>query len=252
MKKRLLNWQVTLGIGLIALTTLLYFVHYLIFRDAHHIFFYLLSDIAFLPLEVLLVTMVIHRLLDLKEKQIMLEKLNMLIGVFFSQVGNSLLSKFAGFDSNVDQIRHQLTVSDKWTEANFLEVLKNLRNYSDQIHIEIDDLKELRTYLANNRMFLINLLENPNLFEHETFTELLRAVFHLVEELDCRTELPSCPITDLEHLTIDIKRAYTLLIFEWLEYMRYIKSNYPYLFSLSMRTSPFDKDASAVVLLVDK
>jgi len=38
-----------------------------------------------------------------------------------------------------------------------------------------------------------------------------------------------------------------LLVQEWLDYMEYLKVNYPYLFSLAMRTNPFDRKASPVV-----
>ncbi len=85
------------------------------------------------------------------------------------------------------------------------------------------------------------------MLEHETFTELLRAVFHLKEELLNRGELKGLPGSDLEHLEGDVKRAYSLLVYEWIAYMEYLKINYPYLFSLSMRTNPFDREASAVV-----
>ena len=51
-----LNWQILLGLSLIALSALFYLVHYAIFRDAHHIFIYMVGDIAFVPIEVLMVT----------------------------------------------------------------------------------------------------------------------------------------------------------------------------------------------------
>jgi len=83
--------------------------------------------------------------------------------------------------------------------------------------------------------------------EHESFTELLRAVFHLREELLSRRDLIQLPDSDYAHLALDIRRAYTFLVHQWLDYMKYLKKNYPYLFSLSMRTNPFDPGASAVV-----
>ena len=61
-----------------------------IFGDIHHIPAFLLEDIAFLPIEVLLVTLIIHRLLRNMEKRNRLEKLNMVIGAFYVQVGTSL------------------------------------------------------------------------------------------------------------------------------------------------------------------
>jgi len=38
-----------------------------------------------------------------------------------------------------------------------------------------------------------------------------------------------------------------LLVHEWLDYMKYLKKNYPYLFSLAVRTNPFDRNASVVL-----
>jgi hypothetical protein len=90
-------------------------------------------------------------------------------------------------------------------------------------------------------------LENPVLLEHESFTELLRAVFHLTEELAVREDLQKLPHTDYAHLAGDITRSYVLLVHEWLDYMKHLKDNYPYLFSLAMRTNPFDQNASVIV-----
>ena len=61
----------------IFLSALAYYVHYLIFRDVHHIFIYMVGDLAFLPLEVFLVVIVIERILARREKQAIRKKLNM-------------------------------------------------------------------------------------------------------------------------------------------------------------------------------
>jgi len=70
-------------------------------------------------------------------------------------------------------------------------------------------------------MLLLGLLENPDLLERELFPELLWAVFHPAEELSHRTTIEGLPDTDYEHF----------------------KSDYPYLFSLAVRTNPFDPNA---------
>ncbi len=75
MKK--INWQIILGVTLVASSIALYSIHYFIFRDPHHIFIYMVGDIAFVPIEVLLVTLIIHRVLSDREKKAMLKKLNM-------------------------------------------------------------------------------------------------------------------------------------------------------------------------------
>jgi hypothetical protein len=102
-------------------------------------------------------------------------------------------------------------------------------------------------FLKQERDLLLRLLENPNLLEKETFTELLRAVFHLADELAHRKGEKSLPASDLDHLAGDIQRAYALLLPQWLDYLHYLKLHYPYLFSLAVRTNPLNPHASAVV-----
>lgn len=244
---KLLNWQVVLGLILIALSAFVYFIHYLIFRDIHHIFIYLMGDIAFVFIEVLLVTLIIHRVLTIREKRTMLEKLNMIIGVFFSEVGTTLLTYLSDCDPELHKIKKELLVANNWSDKKFSTVSKNLKSYSYEIDIRKINLEHLRDFLLGKRDFLVRLLENPNLLEHELFTEFLWSVFHLTEELNARKDLKQLPDTDYIHLVGDIKRAYTLLVREWLNYMKHLKDNYPYLFSLAIRTNPFDENASPIV-----
>ncbi len=242
-----ISWQVILGLSLILLSIFFYLVHYAIFRDPHHIFIYLIGDIAFVFTEVLLVTLIIHQLLSMREKRARLEKLNMVIGAFFSEVGTRLITYFSDFDPKLDEIRRELIVSTNWSEQEFSNVSKRLKKYDYGVQIQKIELEYLGGFLMEKRDFLIRLLENPTLLEHESFTELLRAVFHLTEELQSRESISQLPDTDYGHLAGDIKRAYVLLVHQWVDYMKHLKDNYPYLFSLAMRTNPFDQSASPVV-----
>ncbi len=94
---------------------------------------------------------------------------------------------------------------------------------------------------------MITLLENPNILEHERFTDLLWATFHLTEELEARASLDNLPDSDLGHIAVDIERLFSLLIIEWVAYVEHLQSNYPYLFSLVTRIHPFQEAPSAVV-----
>jgi hypothetical protein len=242
-----LGWQAILGIFLILLSAILYLIHFAIFRDAHHIFLYLIGDIAFVPIEVLLVTLVLHHLLSEREKRAKLEKLNMIVGAFFSEIGTKLLTLFSDFDPKLDEVRKNLIVTNNWSDQQFAEVHRRLRKYNYNVDIQINDIQNLKSLLIGKREFLLRLLENPNLLEHETFTELLLGIFHLVEELVHREDFRSLPKEDFEHLANDIKRAYVLLSQQWLDYMKHLKENYPFLFSLAMRTNPFDQNASPII-----
>jgi len=176
-----------------------------------------------------------------------LKKLNMIIGVFFSEVGTKLLIIFSDLDLEINNIREYLIVKNNWNKKDFMEIDKLLKNHKYDIEVKKVDFDELHNFLLKKRIFLVSLLENPILHENEYFTEVLRAVFHLTEELDWRKDFSLLPDTDKAHLRGDIIRAYKLLADQWLDYMKYLKGNYPYLFSLAMRTNPFNKDIDPVV-----
>ena len=207
----------------------------------------MLGDIAFVPIEVLLVTVIIHRLLNEREKRAMLKKMNMVVGVFFSEVGITFLKLLSVFDPQSGKLGVKLVVASKWSEQEFTMVKKYVKDYDCKIDINRSDLEGLRDFLVGERRFLLALLQNPNLLEHESFTDLLWAVTHLTEELSHRKDLRTLPDADYEHLSGDIKRAYIMLITEWLGYMEHLKESYPYLFSLAVRTNPFDPAVSPVV-----
>jgi hypothetical protein len=125
--------------------------------------------------------------------------------------------------------------------------MNRLGSYSYKVEPEKLDLEKLKQYLIEKRDFLLIMMENPNLMEHERFTELLRSVFHLSEELKLRKTIAELPCEDCDHITTDINRAYQMLVREWISYMKHLKDNFPYLFSLAMRTNPFDQKASVIV-----
>jgi voltage-gated potassium channel len=186
-------------------------------------------------------------MLSRREKKIRMEKLNMVIGVFFSEVGTKLIRIFSVYDPNVHEIQKKLIVTDRWTHQDFQGVRRTVKSFPYEVEGSKLELETLGDFLSGQRDFLVRLLENPTLLEHESFTTLLRAVFHLAEELTYREDFRSLPDTDRTHLAGDVKRVYVLLVDEWLAYMEHLQKFFPYLFSLAMRTNPFDRQASPVV-----
>ena len=244
---RRFNWQIALAMSLVALSAVVYFVHFLIFRDAHHIFIYMIGDIAFVFIEVLMVTLIIHGVLSLREKRAIMDKLNMVIGAFFTEVGTGLLQRIAALDEDFYEVRQNLLLNKDWTRRDFAQAGKRMAEYDYTIEVKPEALDELRDFLLAKREFLLRLLENPNLLEHESFTDVLWAVTHLAEELSHRATAYGLPAADYEHLAGDVSRAYARTIGEWLTYMEHLQRKYPYLFSLAVRTNPFDPAASAEI-----
>ncbi len=247
MKKHL-NWMLSISLLLIIASALTYTVHYLIFRDLHHIFIYMIGDFGFLFLDVLLVILLIERLLSRREKRSIMNKLNMVIGTFFSEVGLELLRKFSNFVINSQNLERQLEISPDWEKKDFKKAMGAVQNFPYEIKTDKSSLLEIREFLLSKRPFLMRLLENPNLLEHERFTDLLWAVFHLTEELVFGGELlEDLPVTDYEHLNIDLRRAYSQLTIEWISYTAHLKESYPFLYSLVARVNPMNPQASPVV-----
>jgi len=182
-----------------------------------------------------------------REELIMRQKLHMITGLFFSEMGNGLLKHFARLDPETDSLHKILKISNEWKNADFIEAAKGLKQHRFVIDSHRGNLFELREYLHKQADLLLRLIENPIIHEHGEFSDLLRATFHLRDELLNREDLFELLNSDRKHLEGDIIRTYRLLIFEWLRYMRYLKKDYPYLFSLAIRVNPFDVEASAVV-----
>lgn len=244
--KRFNIYIILAGIFMV-ISGLIYCLHYYIFRDVHHIFIYMVGDLAFLPLEVFLVVIVIERIIARREKQSILQKLNMVVGAFFSEVGTELIKRLNNCFERCDDICQHLTIDQNWIHTDFKKAAAFAYAIEDKPNCLNIDLEGLRTFLVEKRPFMLRLLENPNLLEHERFSDLLWAAFHLTEELEARSTTKDLPDTDLDHIAGDIKRLYSQLVAEWVTYAEHLQSSYPFLFSLVVRTHPFQEQPSPVV-----
>ena len=237
---------ILIALILVAISISVYVAHYLIFHDPHHIFIYMVGDLAFLPLEVLIVGIVVERILKHREIEEKLRKLNMVISAFFSEVGNPLAAMLLDATSQRDLLMQNLGMTADWKEADF----KKAKGFVEKISVDKFDrvnVAELASFLLSKRAFLLTLIENPNLLEHERFSDLLLSVFHLTEELESRPAFTNLPDRDTAHIDEDIKRVYRHLVTQWLDYMQHLKSNYPYLYSHYIRIHPFQLHPSAII-----
>lgn len=220
----------------------------LAFHDSRNTAFYLLQDLAFVPVQVLLVMLILDKLLQKKEKESLLNKMNMMIGVFFNEVGTGLIAFFVETDKNMSRISDKMIIGNTWDSKLFEKSAELLKTHNPDISINPEILRRMKQYLMQHRDDMLRMLENPNLLEHDKFTDLLWAVFHLTDELHHRTSFDSLPATDINHLKGDISRAFKLVVIEWLAYMKHLKINYPYLFSIAVRTNPFNSDNKIEVI----
>ena len=231
----------------LGLAALIYVLRWQIFDHPDEMLRYLMDDVAFLLIQAMIVWLVLDRVLRRMERESMMNKLNMVIGAFYSELGTTLMGAIAAFDAEFCDVRPYLLVRQDWTAERYAQAKATLSGYDFSIELGCGDLPALKALLVQHRGFLLSLLENQNLLEHEKFTELLWAVFHLTEELAVRPDVTCLPPSDAAHITLDTTRAYRFLISEWLDYMRHLQTQYPHLFSFAVRTNPLDPDAQATV-----
>ncbi|HEX2949120.1 MAG TPA: hypothetical protein VHV83_06080 [Armatimonadota bacterium] len=244
---KLSRWSMIFTFSLLSVSIITYLTQILLFHDARNTFFYMLQDFAFVPIQVLLVTLIIDELLRRREKQELQNKLNMVIGAFYSDMGTHLVKELSLVDAHSDYLRSVFSFGADWTDKHFANAQRQVCQHQYAIACQSSDLLNIRAFLLEKRSFLLALLANPNLLEHESFTDLLWSICHLTEELDARIDLTNLPKDDLTHLAGDIQRAYRLLLFEWLAYVKHLRNEYPYIYSLVMRTHPFLAKASPVI-----
>lgn len=123
------SWEIKFGIFLIILSITLYGIHYIWFQNLEHIYLWSMTSLAFLPISILFVTLIVNKLLIRRERRALMEKLNMLIGTFYSEVGTLLLEYIIKWDPNLGKIRNQLIIASEWTDEDFLNLSERLRIY---------------------------------------------------------------------------------------------------------------------------
>ncbi len=236
-RKLIINKKLMVS-ALFSFSIILYGMDYVLLGSAKDLAIWFLGNLAFLPIYVIIVTLMIERVIKERERHAVMRKLNMVIGVFFSEVGNRLLKELSTSVVSCTDLKRNLLINGTWKEQDFSSALEFLRKSDIKIESGRYEKQGLKNFLVAKRSFLVSLLENQNLLEHDDFTDLLWAVFHLVEELEARDTFDNMPQSDIDHINGDIKRVFGHLSGEWVMYMKHLKHDYPYLFSLAVRLNP--------------
>lgn len=235
----MLKRNLLIGISLLAFSIIIYSIQINIFHDPHETYFLLFQDLAFLPLEIFLISFILEKYLESKEKQEKLRKIQILVSAFYSEVGTPLINNLLYFNINRQKFQETLAFEKNLLVLDKKRISEIVDNFDYEIDSRAGDLTILKDFLLTKKTYILGMFENPNLLEHDNFTDMLWAIYHVLDELENRVDLNTLPESDLAHLSLDIKRAYKCVLKEWVDYMSRLEQNYPYLFSLAMRKNPF-------------
>jgi hypothetical protein len=230
-------------IGLLALSAVIYGCQIILFRDSRDTAFYLLQDWAFLPVQIAVVTIAVGKISGEREKRERISKTKMLASSFFSELGDELLRRLLRCAPDLSNLASALQIQPSWRAAEFRAAASAVERGTPVLRCGAEDLEDLRALLQRKRLELLVIASNPALLEHEEFTDMLWAVFHLTDELGARESLQNLPEADAEHLNLDAERVLRALLVNWLCNMDHVRAEYPYLFAMELGRSPFAQKA---------
>ena len=90
-----------------------------------------------------------------------MNKINMLIGVFFSEIGTRLVKLFSEFDRDPEVLRPLLLVKGNWNPQRYRDASRMIKEQTFSIEAARGDLAELKSFLVDKRMVLTSILANP-------------------------------------------------------------------------------------------
>ena len=246
------RWKIKFSIIMVIAIIIFYGSNILVLKDQEHVISYIWTHLGFIPVDILIVAFVLDEIISKKEKEAMMEKLDMIMSTFFSEVGNDLISQLSSVNKHKADTSYLESIKS-WDDKDYENKLKEIKNINIPFRADVTSedreeyLTNIRNLLINKREFIVGLLNNPNLLEKEEFSKLLTAILHLDEELEHRPDLSKVTDVDFNHLNGDMERIYNILIHEWIYYLRYLNKHYPYMIALIIRTNPFDANADAYV-----
>jgi hypothetical protein len=215
---------------LICLSSILFFLHYSMFGQLENTIYYSFMSLCFIPINILAVTLVFEKLVERRIRLERASKLNMLVGLFFSDIGFVLLKLIVASDEKI-----------KILELDFNDLKSSRYKFNRHDHnsdFEKINFTELEKLVVGSRDILSSLISNENVLEHQTFADLLMSLMHLRDEI-IFIEHKEVTQDDWNHINVDLIRVYKNLTFEWINYLEHLKRFYPYQYKGAIKFNPF-------------
>lgn len=231
MKK--IRYYFVISFILIALSSIMFFIHYLIFGQALNTAYYSLMNLCFIPINSLVVTIMLEKLIDYRAKKDRIEKINMLVGIFFTEVGGKLMHFIIDADKDA---KNYIT---NFEDLN--KIKKCLYEYNYKVDMKYIDLCAIKNILVEHNNLFVTLISNESILQHQIFTDLLMSIVHLRDEI-IFMEKDKDSGFNINHLENDVIRVYKNISIQWISYLEYLSKSYPFLYNNAIRVNPFKFD----------
>jgi hypothetical protein len=214
---------------LIIISAVIYGIQILLFHDPRTTGFYILQDLAFMPVTIAIATLVVGQLMNESEKKQRIEKTKMLTSSFFVELGAPLMKVLIrGADDPKSLIR---AVTCK-------ELMEERRLAADKCSIDFslteDIYNDAHDLILASRTETLVIASNPSVLEHECFTDLLWSVFHLTDEFSLHGAYENLTSYDIAHLEDDFANVLRLLVVNGAGNAEYLRDTYPNFYANAM------------------
>lgn len=232
--------SIMINIVLLIMSMIIYTIHYMVFGHANETLSGIILSLAYVPLGMICQILIFDKILEARERIKAANKMNMLVGSFYHEVGNKLLDLIVKGDKAIKEVQAYTQISLKWEIDEFQLLSQILREYKCNLDIDIINLEEISRILELENKFLLGYITNPILDEYEEFGNMIISLLHLSDELKSRYNNKTLMDYEKIHIRNDICCAYNRLLLQWVDYMQYLKGVYPELFVKALINSPFD------------
>ena len=130
------KWKIKFSILMIILIIVIYGSNYLVLGDGEHIISYVWTHLGFIPVDILVVAFILDEIIERKEKEAMLEKLDMLMSTFFSEIGNELISQLSSANKYKTNTENLKSIKN-WDDKDYENKLKELKD--TDVEFQADD-----------------------------------------------------------------------------------------------------------------
>lgn len=220
--------KIIFSLGIISV--IIYALQLIIFRDPKNTFFYIFQDFAFMPISIAIATFLIGELVDQHVKEERIEKTRMLTSTFYTNLGVYLIEAMLKAADEKEQLGRELALqcdSDEEVRA----AQERIQKMDIHIHLDKACYDRVTDILNQSSTAMLVLASSPVLLEHESFTDMLWGIFHLMDERRIRGEYENLDADDISHLEEDYGRVLNKLISEAVANAVYLQKVYPDFYS---------------------
>ena len=121
------KWKIKFSIIMVIAIIVIYGSNILILKDPEHVISYIWTHFGFIPVDILIVAFLLDEIISKKEKETMMEKLDMIMSTFFSEIGNDLIGQLSSVNQHKADTQYLESIKT-WSDKDYENKLKEIKN----------------------------------------------------------------------------------------------------------------------------